>query len=315
MKLRPLLLVVIVFLACPKKYAPKVEKIEAIYLSSLYEDIHRDKPILAGVKDLPGIKIGYIKTDPPFMAHILKRLGFYQVLNEFPIDFVITELDIHGMDYFTIPVSMGYAIKNYEGIRFAILCKNKDSLAIEDEIKLSLIKQRSDILWVIDNALLNSAPKKIDFFVKNRELSDTSVTAIMLKSDTVLLKILQDFRKKLRDFLNSKIHLEGKNLDEYILSKIAQRMKINVILYPDKICRTVAKRDSISIQELLNKLSWDLKFKSDQGVPKTEILKLSKEKKYNIWGKLAKTNQVLLPAEDGTHLFDLYLPLDAPQNR
>lgn len=318
MKCRYLFLLIIpLLLNCPKKYAPKVEKIEAVYLSSFYEDIQREKPFLSGIKNLSGIKIGHINTDPPFMAILLGRLGFYELLNSTGIDFVIGDpivFQADNINYFFVPVSMGYAIKNYEGIRFAILCKNKDSLTIADEITITLVKQRSDVLWVIDKAMIDSPPMKIDFFIKDRGLSDTSMTAIEIEPDTMLLKKLQNFKNNFNNMLSRKIYLENKRLDEYVLSKIALSKDVNVILYPEYLFGDVIKKDSISLSEILNNVMCGLKFQKSVDMTKNEILEFNKEKKYKVWGKSIKTNQVLLPDNQGEYLFDLIAPIKEPGN-
>ncbi len=304
-----LLLLILLLLNCPKKYAPKVEKIEVLYLSSLYEDIHREKPFLAGIKNLSGIKIGHLKTDPPCMERILRKLGFYQLLDEFPIDYVISDTLIYSAQYMSIPESMGYGIKNYEGIRFALLCKNKDTLTIEDEIKLTIVKQRSDVLWIIDKDLINSAPMKISFFIEDRGLSDTSITAIKVNSDTTLLRKLQDFKNTLEQILNKKVYLGTMYPGDYILSQTALSEGVNVILYPEGLFgekhMVETYTDSITLREILTILKRCKKFKKLLRMSENEILKLSGEKDYQIWGNLAKINQVLIPDEKGKSLFDL----------
>lgn len=318
MRLRYLILLVLpLLLNCPKKYAPKVEKIEVIYISSLYEDIYKEKPILSGIKNLPGLKVGHIETNPRFIAILLGRLGFYELLNGTGINFIIGDPHMFWADninYFFIPRSMGYAIKNYEGIRFAIFSKDKDSLTINDEIKISLVKQRSDVLWVIDKNLIDSPPKKISFYIKDRGLSDTSTTTIKVNPDTLLLKKLQNFENKLTEILSKNIHLENKRLDDYILSKIALSKDVNVILYPEDLFSNVIEKDSINLREILNSVTCELRFKKSLDVTEKEILELSKDKKYHIWGKPTQTNRVLLPDDKGKYLFDLFFPVNLSKN-
>ena len=316
MKLHHLILLTIpLLLNCPKKYAPGVKKIEAIYISSLYEDIYREEPIITGIEDQPGLKIGHLITDPPFMANILARIGFYDLLNKYPIDFIITDLDIHGENYFSIPATMGYAIKNYEGIRFAVVYKNKDSLAIDDQIKLSIIKQRSDVLWIIDRALIESQPMKIDFFIKDRGLADTTISPIEVRPDTSLLENLRDFKTRLEEVLNSKIYLKGKRLNDYIFSTIAINKDVNVILYPDDMVLNVVKKDSLTIREVIDNVSCELKFKMSLDMTKNELIEISDEKKCRIWGEPIEKNRVLLPGDDGEYLFDSFIPMDFPGNK
>jgi len=308
-----LLLAIVLLMNCPKKYAPKVKKIEATYLSSLYEDIYREKPILAGIKDLPGIKIGHLKTDIPLIARLLGSTGFCRLLNKTGIDFVIGDPSLfrsENIDYFIIPQSMGYAIKNYEGIRFAILCQIKDTLTISDKTKVSLVKERSDILWVIDNDFLKTPPTKIDFFVKDRGLSDTSITAIQIEPDTTLLIELQSFRRKFDRLLARKISLDGKKLDDYIFSRLGSKENVNVILYPKNLFRSILEQDSITLQETMENIAYELKFGKAINMSKEEVSASAESNGYQIWGKLEQLNQVLQPDEDGTYLFDLYFPFD-----
>ncbi len=308
------LLAIALFTNCPKKHAPRVKKIETTYLSSLYEDIYKENPILAGIKDLPGIKIGHLKTDTPLTAILLGKSGFYQLLNETGIDFVIGDpllFRADNINYFLIPLSMGYAITNYEGIRFAIFCKDKDSLMISDETKVTLVKERSDILWMIDNAFLKAPPMKINFFVRDRGLSDTSVTTIQVRPDTILLKKLRSFRAKFDKLLARTIPLDGKKLDEYILSGLGSKENVNVILYPEDLFRGIVEKDSITLGEILKSVAYELKFRKIANMPKEEVSAFAERNGYHIWGKLKSQNQTLLPDEEGMYLFDLYFPFDS----
>jgi hypothetical protein len=293
------------FLNCPKKYAPRIEKIEVVYLSSLYRDIYREKPLLSSIQHSPGIKIGHLRTDPPFIATILARLGLFQLLDDFPIDFVIADTLFYGMNYFMIPRSMGYAIKNYEGIRFALFSKNKDKLTIDDQVKISIVKQRSDILWLIDDKFLKGPPLKINFFIKNRKLADTSVTSIIVKQDTLLQKKLHIFRDSLDKFFNTEIHLEEKSFDDYFLSKIALQENVNVILYPENLFYKKIRQDRIKLKEIIMTVLCNLKMKKISMI-KTEVLKFQKENKYRIWGEIKKQNMALLPSREGKFISDLF---------
>ena len=302
-------------LNCPKQIVPKVKEIKVMYLSSLYEDIKKEEPLLAGIKQLEGIKIGHLLTDPPFMEILLARQGFYELLNETGLDFIIgdTLLARTGdINYFFIPKSMGYAIDNYKGIRFAILSKDKDSLTIDDEIKLSLIKQRSDILWVIGKTFFDAPPMKIDFHLKNRQLSDTSITSINVKIENTLLEKLYDFKNNLCEILSQKIYLENKRLDDYVLSQIAENQGVNLILYPKNLFHDLITEDSITVNELINNVSCDFKFTVTK-MTKGEAKEFCIKKGYQLWGGLLKNNLVMLPAGDvkddsGKYLFDfLYI--------
>lgn len=242
------------------------------------------------------------------MATFLSRMGFCELLNEFPIDFVISDTLIYNAQYMSIPKSMGYGIKNYEGIRFAILYKDKDSLTIDDNIHISLVEQRSDVLWIIDNDCLDLAPMKINFFIKDRGLVDTAITVLEVDPDTVLLKKLQNFRNRLDKALSKTINLENQRLDEYILSKIALSQGVNVILYPANLFHSVVEKDSVSIKEIIKNVACELKFEKFSNMTKNEIDRLKKEKEYIVWGIPAQTNQVFLPSDSGAFLFDLLFP-------
>jgi len=305
------LLAILLVLNCPKRFALKVEKIETIYLSSLYHDMYREKPLLAGIKDVPGIKIGHLQTDPPFMGILLGKLGFYQLLNETGLDFIIGDTPIFWTDdmrYFFIPISMGYAIKNYDGIRFAILSQDRDSLTVSDRIKMSLIQQRSDVLWIIDSNVINSPSMKINFFIKNRILSDTTITPIAIEPDSVLLKKLQDFKSMLDELLAQKIDLEGKKLGEYVLSKAALHEDANVILYPADLFNENIEKDSVSLRGILKNVMCELKF-TKINIDREKILEMSRNKEYRIWGNMTGTNQVLMPDDEGEYFFDLFYPV------
>lgn len=314
MRLRYLFLLIFPLLFnCPKKYAPDVESIEVLYVSSLYNDIYQDQPILAGIKGLPGLKVGHLKTNPPFMSIILGRLGFYELLNETGIDFVIADsltFWTDNINYFLVPKSMGYAITNYEGIRFAILRKDKDSLAIADEIQISLVKQRSDVLWIIENSLLDIAPIRINFFIKDRGLADTTMTALKVETDSSLYGKIKEFKNKVEQTLKQKIYLEQKNLKAYILSAVSLNEGVNIILYAQGLFINDISSDSITLEEILNSVVCEMKF-SKMVMNKKQIQELNKEKEYKTWGKLKKNNNVLLPDEYGTYLFDMFYKLSS----
>lgn len=312
MRLRYLFLLILpLLLNCPKKYAPDVESIEVLYVSSLHNDIYQDQPLLAGIKGLPGLKVGHLKTNPPFMSIILGRLGFYELLNETGIDFVIADsltFWTDKIDYFLIPKSMGYAIKNYEGIRFAILRKDKDTLAIADEIRISLVKQRSDVIWIIENKLLDIAPVRINFFIKNRGLTDTTVTALNVGLDTLLYLKIKAFKERLEHTLKQQTYLEEKNLKEYILSKMSQNESVNLILYPQDLFINDITGDSITLREILHSIVSETKF-SKTVMNREQIEKVNKDKKYETWGAAKKNNNVLLPDEYGAYMFDMFYKL------
>ncbi len=301
-------LIFLLLLNCPSKYVQRVSSIDTIYLSSLYEDIHREKPLLAGIRDIPGIKIGYLKTEPSSITLLLEKLGFYELLNETGIDFIIGDtpmVALNDVDYFLIPRSMGYAIINYNNLRFAILSQDRDSLTISDRIQLSLVQQRSDIFWIIDNRVFESPPKKINFIVKNRMLSDTTTSAIKTETDTGLLQRLLHFRMMVDEALSKNIYLENKKLDDYILSAVAQRAGVDIIIYPMELFHNVTEKDSMSLKEILTNVACEFKFKKNE-MDKGKIVTFSKDHNYQIWGTLAEVNRVLLPDDHGNYLFNLW---------
>jgi len=298
------LLILPFFLNCAKRVSAIPKKIEVFYLSSLNEDLKRENSVVVGVNQLKGIKITYLHFEQPFLATVFERLGFYNLLNEFSIDFLITNAPVYGMNYLSIPETMGYGIKNYEGIRFAILNKNKDSLSIADETKITLLKERSDILLITDNKFLDSSPMKIEFFIKDRALTDTNITQMKIKPDSLLQKKLQAFKNTLNYTLNKRIDIENKRLDEYILSKLTQKEIADLILYPSNLFHKVITTNSITVYEFIANVACELKLKKVE-MTKDEILKVKEEKKYNIWGNITKKNSVLLPDEEGKYIFDI----------
>jgi len=314
MKLWHLLLVLPFVLNCPKQIVPQVEKIEIIYLSSLYADLYRDEPFLAGVQHVEGIKIGHLITDEPFLATLLGRLGFYQLLDEYNLDFVVADSLVHGLSYFPIGKSMGYGISNYKNIRFAVVSKDQDSLTIADEITLSLIKQRSDILWVLDKNLFAAAPQKVTLRITNRVLAETTMTSLDVTIDTLLRDKLYRFRKSLDDHISKKIYLEDKNFNEYILSTIAMRNGVNVIAYPDTLFRGTVDEDSVSLGEIIHNMLCTFRF-IKVAISKTALLEMFQEKNYLLWGTIMNQNSAMLPAagavsaggtEVGEYVFDLF---------
>lgn len=313
MKLWYLLLVLPFVLNCPKQIVPQVEKIEIIYLSSLYNDLYRDEPFLAGVQHVEGIKIGHLITDEPFLATLLGRLGFYQLLDEYNLDFVVTDSLVHGLSYFPIGKSMGYGISNYKNIRFAVVSKDQNSSTIADEITLSLIKQRSDVLWVLDKEFFAAAPQKVTLRITDRVLAETTTTSLDVTIDTLLRNKLYRFRKSVDEHLNTKIYLEDKNFDEYILSTIALRNGVNVIAYSDTLFRGSIDKDSVSLNEIIHNMLCTFRF-TKIDIAKTALLDMLQENNYVLWGKIMHQNVAMLPAESGesavsavgTEVFDLF---------
>jgi hypothetical protein len=313
MKLWHLLLVLPMILNCPKQIVPQVEKIDIIYLASLYDDLYRDEPFLAGVQHVEGIKIGHLITDEPFLAIVLGKLGFYQLLDECNLDFVVTDSPVYGFSYFPIRKSMGYGISNYKNIRFAIVSNDKDSLTIADEITLSLIKQRSDVVWVLDKDFLAAAPQEVTLHITDRVLAETTMTPLAVTIDTLLRDKLHRFRELVDEYLNTKIYFDDKNFDEYILSTIARRNDVNVIAYPDTLFTGSIDKDSVSLNEIIHNMLCTFRFiKTD--ITKKALLDMLQGERYLLWGKVMNQNVAMLPAEGGegavstrgTEVFDLF---------
>ncbi len=303
------LLTILLLLNCPRRYAPKVKKIEVHYLGSLYEDIYREPPLLSGTATMSGIVVGHLETEPPILTHILGKLGFYQFLDEFPIDYVLSETLVYNVHFLSIPRDLGYGIENYGGVRFALVRTGADSLTINDEIQLTLIKQRSDVLWRINQDFIQTEPRTIDFYIENRQLADTSSSPIEIVPDTSLNTKIVDFRQRLDTFLRTTFYLNGKSLDEYVLSTIAEREEVNAIVYPRDIFFMKSKTDTMALGEMIGMADWEFKFQKITNITKDEISQLAQEEGYVVWGDVMRENDVLAPNEHGTRCFDLFYPL------
>jgi|UniRef100_A0A7C4TBX1 hypothetical protein len=299
-----LFLFIFIILNCPKKVTVKTNKIEAIYLGSLTEDIKRPQPYLSGIKDLKGIKLGYINFENPFMHELFLRLGFYKILDDVPLDFLITNHPVYDHKFLSIPINLGYGFKNLEGIRFAIFSKDVDTLGISGEIKLATVRERSDVLWILDKNSFSLPPSKIDFIIKNRILQDTLIRNINLKIDTVLFNKLQQFNQLLAKTFQTRISLNNSPLSDFIFQKIKEKKNINVMLFPVNLIKDNSPRDSITISEFMDLVKCDTRFKV-QELTKSEINRLLKEKIYVVLGDINKKNTVLIPDNDGEFLFDL----------
>jgi hypothetical protein len=211
---------------------------------------------------------------------------------------------------------MGYGISNYKNIRFAVVSMNQDSSTITDEITLLLIKQRSDVLWVLNRDFLAATPQKVTLCITNRVLAETTTTSLAVTIDTLLRNKLYRFRKLVDEYLNTMIYFEEKNFDEYILSTIALRNGVNVIAYPETLFRGSIDKDSVSLNEIIDNMVCTFRFiKTD--ITKTALLDMLQEKKYALWGTIMNQNVAMLPAEgavstagadsgESTEVFDLF---------
>ncbi len=292
------------FINCPKRVSVKTSTIEVIYLASLFEDIQKPKPFLCSVKDNKGLKVGYLNFETPFMFQIFQRLGFYKLLNEVPLDFLITNYPVYQYNFLSIPADLGYGIKNLEGIRFAICSQNRDSLTISDQVKLATIRERSDVLWVVDKKIYSIPPVQVDFIIKNRILQDTSIKQIKPAIDSILLFKLKEFNQLLNQTLCSTIILNNSTLADYVFLKIKEKKNIDVMLFPRDMIKDNTPKSSITLGDFLGSVACDTKFKLLE-LKKDEVNKTAKENKYTILGKITKNNIVLVPNEEGEYLFDL----------
>lgn len=292
-------------LSCIPGVAPRVGRIEAVYIGSILEDIRRDKPISAGVTDLEGIKIVHTITEPVFMEYFLQRMGLHELLSDLDIDFVIGDTVVYSDKYFSIQKSMGYAIKNIRGLRFAMVCNAEDSLTVQDQISISLLKERSDILWVIDKDLLAMSPAVIKFHVDGRALSDTSISTIKVKDDANLMRKIRDFRARIEKELNSEILL-GEPIDDHVFSTIVEKEKVDVIIYPQDLFTQTGDKVSMTLRALMESIAFETKFRKTEMEPE-EISEICTNAGYLKWGNLKETNIVLVPdAKSGEHIFDYY---------
>ncbi len=304
LKCSALILISLAFLNCPKRMSVKTTRIEVIYLSSLLDDIQRPEPFLCSIVNTGGLKIGYLKFETPFMFQIFHRLGFYKLLNEVPLDFLITNYPIYEQNFLSIPLDLGYGIKNYEGVRFAICSQYRDSLTISDQVKIATIRERSDVLWVADEKILSSPPMHIDFHVRNRILQDTTIRKIETKIDTTLFAKLSNFKKLLNQTLETRLFLNNSSLSDYIFSKIKAKKAIDIMLYPGNLLRDNTLKNELTIADFLRLVACDLRFHIKE-MTREEVNKAMKEYGYQLKGNITKKNITLIPDKEGEYLFDL----------
>jgi len=304
------LLIIPLLLNCPKKYAPKVDKIQVYYLGSLYEDMYREAPLLSGTPAMEGIVIGHLETELPILRHILGKLGFFTLLDEFPIDYVMSDTLVYNVHYLSIPRELGYGIKNYGGIRFAIARRGSDSLTINDQVQLTLIKQRSDILWLIDDDFIKTTPRRIDFYVENRTLADTSSAALEVEPDSVLIEKVAAFRRRLDTLLSTTFILAGKSTSEFVLSTIAEQENVNAIAYPPRMVVVQARSDTVTLFETMHSIDWTVRMRKVTDMTNRDLTQLLDENGYALWGRVQKTNTCFIPDVQGKNLFDLFYPME-----
>jgi hypothetical protein len=295
---------ILVMLCCTKGVVPKASKIEVLYLGSIYEDIFRENPNSAGISKFPGVRVAHVLTEPEFMEYFLQSNGLPALLDELGFDFVIADTAIPDHRYFTVVRSMGFAIKNFGGIRFALL-SCKDSMTIDDQVKLSLVKERSDVLWVVDDDLLKLPPSIINFYINNRVLTDTSILPIKATPDESRMRQVVAFRERIENELNRKIHIAGR-VDDHLFSVLARKQEAGVIIYPASLFTEVIEADSASLRTLMQSVAFGMRLKKTV-MSDDEINELCTTRGYLKWGKMEKANTVLVPDEvRGQYIFNLY---------
>lgn len=306
MKLRLLLaIVLLIYLSCMAGVGAKVKSIDVVYIGSLWDDLQHEIPYSALATDTASIMIGHTLTTPPFLEHFLHRMGLHGLLDELGFDFVIGDTLVRDRKFFPISRSMGYAIKNYRDIRFAIACIPSDSLTLQDQIQLTLLEERSDILWVIDRPMLALAPSMIRFHVSQRALADTSIAKIKAATDPGRLARIKNFMVKVKGQLDRKIPVMGR-LDDHIFSVIATREPVDAVIYPAGLFPGRMEADSMTLGELLQAVVFETRFRTAE-MTGDEVARLCAARGYRRWGTTRQQTRVLMPdTAAGKYLFDYY---------
>ncbi|UCD05711.1 MAG: hypothetical protein JSV98_00275 [candidate division WOR-3 bacterium] len=306
MKLRLLLATfLLILLSCIPGVSPRTRSINVVYIGSIWDDINREKPFCAAATNPDAIALAHTLTEPPFMEYYLHKMGLHELLNTLAFDFVIGDTLVYGGSYFPMSRSMGYAIKNFGGIRFAMICSAKDSLTMEDRVTLSLLKERSDILWVINKPLLEIPPSLIKLNIRQRALTDTSISAIKAKEDTVRTRLVRDFTRRIEKELNREIIVAG-SIADHVLSTVAQNEQVDVILFPEKLFLSNDKVQTLSLRKLIENVAFETKFRKAE-MKRAQISEFCNETGCLTWGEIKQTNSVLIPDEKtGNRIFDYY---------
>lgn len=308
MKYRYLLLLIVPFLLnCPKRMTPGARHtIEIYYFGSLTEDLARKDPFLAATADLKGVKVGYLDTDKPGYALFLQKIGLYKLFDDLSLDFLVTNCPAYGENYLPVLKTMGYGLKNIEGVRFAILSLGKDSLTIHDQTRISLARERSDVLWVIEKKVLDQPPFKMNFLVRNRVLLSASQSKFNIKPDPERIKRIAAFYGLLTDTLNVPVDLGNQTLAEFVLSRMARKTGAGAILYPADFVSASSSRSPITVRDLLNSVQGEITFVKKEMTGEL-LLQTQTKNNYLLWGKVGKTNPVLVPVSGGDYVLDLLL--------
>jgi len=266
-----------------------------------------DRPLLAGIKDVEGITLGHTITEPRYLANLLGEFGFFELLSETGIDYVIADprnVQLDNMNYFIVPYNLGYVISNYEGIRFAILSKGKDSLTIQDQITVEIVNQRSDIMWIIDPEFLPSPPMTYNFYVKNRGLADTSSTKFETTIDTLLAQRLHDCMRRVQDILGRSITLDTPSVKEFTLGTLMKNEEVDIILYPGDLFISEPGVTQLTIRDFITSVACEQRFEKRR-MSRDQLEKTQTEDNLMIYGNINETNIVLYPTALGRPLFDL----------
>lgn len=300
-------------LQCAKGVVPKVDTIQILYIGSIYNDFKREDPISAVKSGFPGIKVTHTITDPAFLEYHLYRAGLSELLNELEIDFVIADTVPRNQKFFGIQRKTGYAITNFEGIRFAMFSTSQESLTIEDQIQLALVRERSDILWIINQPVLKRDPTLITFFIKNRAVYDTSMSPVKAAIDTTRIRLIKDFTKKIENELGEKLFIGG-SIDEYFFSHISDKHAIDVVVYPTDLIIKMFEGDSTTLGELFGCIAFEKKFRKTK-MNEKEISEICAANGFLQWGQAKEENNVLIPdAMNGMHIFDFYTTEEPHEN-
>lgn len=299
-----LFLLLSLFLNCPKRIGPTAKIIEVAYVGAIYDDLFKEKPALSAATDSNKITIGYLDFKWPFLDVILERTNFFEALSGLPVDYIIMDRPVYGYKFFPVKRSMGYGITNFKGIRFAIISKDKDSLSISDETMLALVRERSDVAWIVDNAFLKLPPVLVDFKIEGRNLSDTMMKPLNVESDSGAGARIRGIQNLLSETLNRVITTGPVDLKEYVLQGLCSHFGANVVLYPALTFRNVTAGSAYRLGDVLNMVACEMKFSASE-MKKAGLELMMRKQQYSVWGEIKKNNIVACPADTGTMVFDI----------
>lgn len=308
MKWRVFLVLLVAFWCnCPKRPGPTTRTINLRYLGALDADLARTEPYLAAKADTGAVVVGVLEFEEPFLYEVWRRLGFFSLLDDLEVDFLVTGAPALGNRFYTVTSDMGYGIQNYRGIRFGLLSQVRDTLTISEQTRITVLRQRCDVLWVLDRALRETGPSEITIRIAERAVADTALRPLRSVSDSLTQAKVLAFKSALDGELGRSIDLGGIGLRDYVLSSLARQTGANVILYPRAVFRGTAASDPLSFHELIASVDLAERFEVKEA-DKTEVARLSQERSYETWGKVAAQNRVLIPDPGGDMLYDLIFP-------